>query len=49
MDAEKIFREETLKRELTVILNNINDKLFEKYKLLSQEICNLNLIENICD
>jgi hypothetical protein len=43
-DTERVFREDNIGKELTGLLVNINSKLLEKYKLLSQEICNLNLI-----
>lgn len=48
VEVEKIFNEDLLKGELTRLMHQANDSFTEKYKLLGQEICNLNHIDEIC-
>lgn len=48
VEVEKTFKEDNLKTQLTGLLLEANNAFTEKYKLLAQEICNLNLIDTLC-
>ena len=48
VEVEKTFKEDELKIRLARLISEANDAFTEKYKLLGQEICNLNTIDQLC-
>jgi hypothetical protein len=48
VQVEKTFQEDDLRLNLTNLIVEVNEAFSNKYRMLGQEICNLNTIDELC-